>query len=114
MAQARSRRLRKKLHIDEFQELGFSVSFRFPEGTSVEDIDQLMDKFVDDVIEPQGLAFEGSGYLLWEGLICLQKIGHCNEEHRQLVSRWLEEQKLTDVKVSNLFDIWWDLPEHLL
>ncbi|AIU87556.1 MULTISPECIES: YggL family protein [Pectobacterium] len=114
MAQARSRRLRKKLHIDEFQELGFSVSFRFPEGTSVEDIDKLMDKFVDDVIEPQGLAFEGSGYLLWEGLICLQKIGHCTEEHRQLVSRWLEEQKLTDVKVSNLFDIWWDLPEHLL
>ncbi|MDQ5892722.1 MAG: uncharacterized protein QG613_1593, partial [Pseudomonadota bacterium] len=54
MAQARSRRLRKKLHIDEFQELGFSVSFRFPEGTSVEDIDKLMDKFVDDVIEPQG------------------------------------------------------------
>ncbi|MCA6953397.1 YggL family protein [Pectobacterium polaris] len=114
MAQARSRRLRKKLHIDEFQELGFSVSFRFPEGTSVEDIDQLMDKFVDDVIEPEGLAFEGSGYLLWEGLVCLQKIGHCTEEHRQLVSRWLEEQKLTDVKVSNLFDIWWDLPEHLL
>ncbi|MBQ4769385.1 DUF469 family protein [Pectobacterium versatile] len=114
MAQARSRRLRKKLHIDEFQELGFSVSFRFPEGTSVEDIDKLMDKFVDDVIEPQGLAFEGSGYLFWEGLICLQKIGHCTEEHRQLVSRWLEEQKLTDVKVSNLFDIWWDLPEHLL
>ncbi|MEQ9937092.1 MULTISPECIES: YggL family protein [Pectobacterium] len=114
MAQARSRRLRKKLHIDEFQELGFSVSFRFPEGTSVEDIDKLMDKFVDDVIEPQGLAFEGSGYLLWEGLICLQKIGHCTEDHRQLVSRWLEEQKLTDVKVSNLFDIWWDLPEHLL
>ncbi|MEI7084564.1 YggL family protein [Pectobacterium versatile] len=114
MAQARSRRLRKKLHIDEFQELGFSVSFRFPEGTSVEDIDKLMDKFVDDVIEPQGLAFEGSGYLLWEGLVCLQKIGHCTEDHRQLVSRWLEEQKLTDVKVSNLFDIWWDLPEHLL
>ncbi|MEH2919639.1 YggL family protein [Samsonia erythrinae] len=114
MAQARSRRLRKKLHIDEFQELGFSVSFRFPEGTSVEDIDRLMDKFVDEVIEPQGLAFEGSGYLHWEGLICLQKIGHCTEEHRQLVSRWLEEQKLTDVKVSDLFDIWWDLPENLL
>ncbi|MEH0834797.1 YggL family protein [Pectobacterium cacticida] len=114
MAQARSRRLRKKLHIDEFQELGFSVSFRFPEGTSVEDIDRLMDKFVDDVIEPQGLAFEGSGYLHWEGLICLQKIGHCTEEHRQRVSRWLEEQKLTDVKVSDLFDIWWDLPENLL
>ncbi|PWC14887.1 hypothetical protein B4923_02250 [Brenneria roseae subsp. americana] len=114
MAQARSRRLRKKLHIDEFQELGFSVSWRFPAGTSVEDIDRIVDKFVDDVIEPNGLAFEGSGYLQWEGLICLQKIGHCTDEHRQLVSRWLEEQKLTDVKVSDVFDIWWDLPENLL
>ena len=34
MAKNRSRRLRKKMHIDEFQELGFSVAWRFPEGTS--------------------------------------------------------------------------------
>ncbi|EHD22899.1 MULTISPECIES: YggL family protein [Brenneria] len=114
MAQARSRRLRKKLHIDEFQELGFSVSWRFPEGTDVADIDRMMDKFVDDVIEPNGLAFEGSGYLHWQGLICLQKIGHCTDEHRQLVGRWLEEQQLTEVNVSDLFDIWWDLPEDLI
>ena len=32
MAKNRSRRLRKKMHIDEFQELGFSVAWRFPEG----------------------------------------------------------------------------------
>lgn len=36
MAKNRSRRLRKKMHIDEFQELGFSVAWRFPEGTSEE------------------------------------------------------------------------------
>lgn len=30
MAKNRSRRLRKKMHIDEFQELGFSVAWRFP------------------------------------------------------------------------------------
>ena len=40
MAKNRSRRLRKKMHIDEFQELGFSVAWRFPEGTSEEQIDQ--------------------------------------------------------------------------
>ncbi len=34
MAKNRSRRLRKKMHIDEFQELGFSVAWRFPEGTT--------------------------------------------------------------------------------
>ena len=36
MATNRSRRLRKKMHIDEFQELGFSVAWRFPEGTTEE------------------------------------------------------------------------------
>ncbi|MCW2486863.1 YggL family protein [Candidatus Symbiopectobacterium sp. NZEC127] len=114
MAQQRSRRLRKKLHIDEFQELGFSVSWRFAEGTSVEIIDATLDKFVDDVIDPAGLAFEGSGYLQWEGLICLQKTGHCTDAHREQVAAWLKAQQLQDVKVSELFDIWWDLPENLL
>ncbi len=36
MAKNRSRRLRKKMHIEEFQEVGFSVACAFPEGTSVE------------------------------------------------------------------------------
>ena len=45
MAKNRSRRLRKKMHIDEFQELGFSVAWRFPEGTSEEQIDKTVDDF---------------------------------------------------------------------
>lgn len=108
MAKNRSRRLRKKLHIDEFQELGFSVAWSFAPGTSVEDIDSTLDAFIDDVIEPNSLAFDGSGYLRWEGLICLQQIGHCTEQHRELVKNWLEERGLVEVKVSDLFDIWWD------
>ncbi|MFC0226468.1 YggL family protein [Serratia aquatilis] len=108
MAKNRSRRLRKKLHIAEFQELGFSVAWRFAEETSVEDIDSTVDAFIDEVIEPNGLAFDGSGYLQWEGLVCLQKIGHCTDEHRELIRSWLEARKLNEVKVSDLFDIWWD------
>lgn len=108
MAKNRSRRLRKKLHIEEFQELGFSVAWRFAEGVTVEDIDGTLDAFIDEVIEPNGLAFDGSGYLQWEGLICLQKIGHCTDAHREQVKNWLEARKMTEVKVSDLFDFWWD------
>lgn len=43
MAMKRSRRLRKKLHIEEFQEMGFSGAWRFTEGTAVEDIDNTLD-----------------------------------------------------------------------
>ncbi len=63
MAKNRSRRLRKKMHIEEFQEVGFSVAWRFPEGTSGEQVDQIVDDFINEVIEPNKLAFDGSGYL---------------------------------------------------
>jgi len=108
MATNRSRRLRKKLHIDEFQELGFSVAWRFPEGTSEEQIDQTVDAFINEVIEPNKLAFDGSGYLVWEGLICKQEIGKCTEEHQATVRRWLEGRGFEDVRISELFDVWWD------
>lgn len=104
----RSRRLRKKLHVDEFQELGFSISWNFAKGTDVETIDKTLDKFIDEVIEPNGLAFDGSGYLNWEGIVCLQKIGHCTEEHRQLLKSWLEKHGAQEIVVSELFDVWWD------
>ena len=96
MAKNRSRRLRKKMHIDEFQELGFSVAWRFPEGTSEEQIDKTVDDFINEVIEPNKLAFDGSGYLAWEGLICMQEIGKCTEEHQAIVRKWLEERKLDE------------------
>ncbi|SNU37568.1 hypothetical protein KOSB73_40114 [Klebsiella grimontii] len=108
MATNRSRRLRKKMHIDEFQEVGFSVAWRFAEGTSEEQIDQTVNDLIEEVIEPNKLAFDGSGYLSWEGLICLQEIGKCTEEHQAIVRKWLEDRGLADVRTSELFDIWWD------
>lgn len=108
MAKNRSRRLRKKMHIEEFQEIGFSVAWRFPEGTSVEKVDEDVDAFINEVIEPNKLAFDGSGYLAWEGLICKQEIGQCTEEHQAIVRKWLEDHKFEDVRISELFDIWWD------
>jgi uncharacterized protein YggL (DUF469 family) len=110
MAQTRSRRLRKKLRIDEFQELGFTVNFSFSEGTALEAIDETVDSFIREVIEPNGLAFDGSGYLNWEGIICLQKIGKCTEQHREITANWLKEKGLVNVEVSELFDVWWGTP----
>lgn len=108
MATNRSRRLRKKMHIEEFQEVGFSVAWRFAQGTPVEKIDETLDAFINTVIEPNGLAFDGSGYLEWEGLICTQQTGKCTEEHQALVRKWLEDRKFEDIRLSDLFDVWWD------
>lgn len=68
----RNQRQRKKLHLAEFQELGFLVNWQFAEGTSIETIDETVDRFIAEVIQPNGLAYEGSGYLHWEGLVCLE------------------------------------------
>ncbi|OOR99819.1 hypothetical protein B0187_03140 [Haemophilus paracuniculus] len=106
----RNRRQRKKMHLAEFQELGFLVKWQFKEGTGIDQIDSVVDRFIDEVIKPHGLAYEGNGYLHWEGLVCLEKIGKCDENHRQLVQNWLETNGLTQIEISELFDIWWDFP----
>lgn len=108
----RNRRQRKKMHLAEFQELGFLVKFKFAEGTGIDQIDNIVDRFIEEVIRPNGLAYEGSGYLQWEGLVCLEKMGKCDESHRQLVQKWLADNGLIDIDISDLFDIWWDLPIH--
>ncbi|TNG91393.1 DUF469 domain-containing protein [Pasteurellaceae bacterium USgator11] len=110
MAIQRNRRQRKKMHLGEFQELGFVVRWQFADNTSVEAIDATLDRFIAEVIKPNGLAYEGSGYLNWEGLVCLESIGNCNDSHRTLVAQWLKDNQLQQVETSELFDIWWDYP----
>lgn len=63
----RSRRLRKKLRVDEFQEMGFDISFNFPVGTAEETIDAVVDALIDEVIElaswpsPARVTWPGKG-----------------------------------------------------
>ncbi|ASJ97556.1 MULTISPECIES: YggL family protein [Shewanella] len=104
----RSRRLRKKLRIDEFQELGFDVNWTFEDSVSEEQIDDIVDQFIDQVIEARKLGFHGGGHKEWEGIIATQTIGKCTEEDRQAVSDFWKNQPAKDVVVSELYDIWWN------
>ena len=106
-AKNRSNRLRKKLRVDEYQELGFDIAWQLADGTDSDAIDAFLTKFFDEVIDPNGLGFGGEGDTLWHGLICTQKIGKCTEEHRQLVEKWLTDNGATSVTVSALYDVWW-------
>ena len=100
MAIQRNARQRKKMHLAEFQELGFLVKFQFADNTGIDQIDAVVDRFIN----------EGSGYLHWEGLVCLEKLGKCDASHQALVKTWLENNGLTQIEISELFDIWWDYP----
>lgn len=93
------------MHIEEFQEVVASplrgVSRKAPAlSRSIR-----MDAFINEVIEPNKLAFDGSAYLAWKVWICTQEVGKCTEEHQALVRKWLEDHKLEDVRVSELSDV---------
>lgn len=103
----RSRRLRKKMRVDEFQELGFDIAWKFEEGTSNDAIDEFLNKFFTESIEPQGLGFGGEGDLIWHGLVCTQKLGKCTDENRKSVEKWLTDAGAKSVTVSDLYDVWW-------
>jgi uncharacterized protein YggL (DUF469 family) len=106
-AKNRSRRIRKKLRVDEFQEFGFDVAWQLAEGISSEELDTFIDNFFSGVIQPNNLSFGGEGDTLWHGLICTQKLGSCTEEHKTSVEKWLTDNGATSVTLSPLYDVWW-------
>jgi len=106
-AKKRSPRLRKKLRVDEYQELGFDIAWKLADDITPETLDAFIDKFFAEVIEPNQLGFGGEGDTIWHGLICTQKIGKCTEEHRKAVETWLNNNGATSVSVSELYDVWW-------
>ncbi|WP_372871051.1 YggL family protein [Shewanella sp.] len=107
MAKNRSARLRKKLRVDEFQELGFDVRWVFNDSVSEADIDALVDKFIDEVIEPRKLGFHGGGHKDWEGIIATQALGKCTDEDRAAVKAFFDSLPVSAVEVSELYDLWW-------
>lgn len=107
MATNRSRRLKKKLRVDEFQELGFDICWKFDESVTELQIDQYVERFVSEVIEARKLGFHGGGFRQWEGVIATQKLGKCTEEDRLAAETFWKELPVTELTVGQLYDIWW-------
>ena len=100
----RSKRLRKKLRIDEFKEYGFAVSFRLSDSLSPKAKDDLWALFIAELIEKRGLAFSGNE----EGYITKFGRGSATEEDREAVSAWLTERPGIDrVTIGPLEDAWY-------
>ena len=105
MATNRYQRLRKKLCVDEFQELGFELNLDFKEDLAEEAIDAFLDAFLKEAMEANGLGYVGGDDY---GLVCLQKRGSVSEEQRAAVEAWLKARpELTSVEVSPLLDVWY-------
>jgi len=105
MTKKRSRRLRKKLRVGEFQELGFSWEATFKTPLNPEQSEILVDSLLSEVIEPEGLGFGGwaSG-----GFVVGFKRGSVSEFQREDVLKWLRSRpEIDEVKASGFVDAWY-------
>lgn len=101
----RSRRLRKKLHLDEFQELGFDVETVLKEPLAGAAEEALLIAFIEDVIEPRGLIYGGGVSC---GYVCKAGGGSATDEDRTAVQNWLQARaEFTSVTVKELSDAWY-------
>ena len=100
----RNRRLRKKLHIAEFQELGFPVEFRFAPSLTEEQRDAFWDSFLVEAIEANSLMFGGGE----SGYICAVGRKSCTDFHRDQVQSWLSaRQEVLNFNVGVFDDVWY-------
>lgn len=103
------KRLRKKLRTGEFKEMGFYVRFRLPEDISEVELDTVLDHFIDDAIEVNGLEYGGGGDTEWEGFVTLNRRGSVTEDQRGKVIAWLSgNPRIIEHEVSELMDAWHD------
>jgi len=103
MPRNRSRRLRKKLRVGEFQEFGFEVSFKLRDGLGENPLDAFWDEFILEAIEGNGLAFGGST----NGFVCAAGRGSAHESHRESVRSWLAARpEVESVSTGPLIDAW--------
>jgi len=102
------KRLRKKLHVGEFQEFGFNLTIKFTGENTLDALDAFVETFLDEMIDPNGLDFGGGGDCLdFVGFVVLAARGSVTEEHRALTSAWLEKNEaVTSFEVSELVDAW--------
>lgn len=103
----RSRRLRKKLHVGEFQTLGFDYELTWPSKPSIEEQDRFIDQLLDEVAEPRGLSLGGGVSC---GFVSARK-GSPTEEDRLAFDVWLQLRPgVQSVEVGQLRDAWYHEP----
>jgi len=98
----RSRRLRKKLHIEEFREAGFHVDFVLTVEPGVAS-HRFWDDFLAEAIEAHALTCGGA-----HPCFVTPERGSAAEAHRRIVRDWLAARpEVTRATVGGLVDAWY-------
>lgn len=106
------KRLRKKLRLGEFSELGFELRLRLREGLSESDGETAIDDFIREAVESRDLAVGGGYGEVWNFFVTRTLPGSVGADERAAVLGWLQaDDRFTNVEASPLLDAWyqtWD------
>lgn len=105
MRSTKSRRLRKKLYLNEFAILGFKFSCTLDVKSS-DEFDSLLNQLVD-FIESRELSMGGGGNAeLFSAFICSNhRYTSATNEDRDSIAAWLDKNETTtNITVSELVD----------
>jgi len=103
------KRLRKKWHVGEFQELGCEVGFQVVDNLSHDAFDAVVDAFISQAIEAHGLLCGGGGKNPeWSVFVTRGGRGSTTEEHRRAIEIWLAARpEVNTVQIGLLVDAWY-------
>jgi uncharacterized protein YggL (DUF469 family) len=109
------RRLRKKLRVGEFTQLGFTVKYRPAQCLETVALESLLDRFILQAVEANDLhCGGGGGPAEWDFFVCANGRRSSTDADREQVRRWLESQPdVTHAFVGQLVDAWHGDPEAL-
>jgi uncharacterized protein YggL (DUF469 family) len=90
MAKHRNRRQLKKLRVGEFRKLGFSVSAELQAPLNSQQRDALIDVFLAECIEANGMLFGGGINETLDGYVVAgQDRSSVTDRHREIVKGWV-------------------------
>ncbi len=105
------KRLRKKKHLKEFTEFGIDIDFSIGVEISEEEFDSLIDRFISDFVEGNGLYCGGgwnpkertAGFIIEVG----RKKGNC-DFYAERLQNWFENEGIKPPEVYKIVDLWND------
>lgn len=105
------KRLRKKRHLGEFRQLGFSLRCELRAGLSADDFDRFLDAFLEEAIVRHDLLFNGGGSPEgdWRGVVNRDhRHASTTQAQREAVAAWLGRRaEIVSSTLSPDWDIWY-------
>lgn len=105
-----NKRLRKKKHLGEFRQMGFSAECRLRSGLSSAEFDKFTDEFIAQAIEANRLVFGGGGSpdRGWSGVVCRDHSHDSTTDgNKAAVRHWLERRpEVESFRLSDFWDVW--------